>query len=139
MSQFITDIDFVTNKLELETKYDLHGVVNHYGTLGFGHYVSFTRNPFDQKWYKYDDVNAEEVSEEKIQKESAYLLFYVRKDLERKVTSSIFPEIEASIFPGRPIKNLSGENGFIIEEFKDKKPLELSVKMKDSNTKSIIK
>ena len=66
-------------------------------------------------------------------------MFYVRKDLERKVTSSIFPEIEASIFPGRPIKNLSGENGFIIEEFKDKKPLELSVKMKDSNTKSIIK
>ena len=62
----LDDIDFVNNKLELETKYDLHGVVNHYGTLGFGHYVSFTRNPFDQKWYKYDDINAEEVSEEKI-------------------------------------------------------------------------
>jgi hypothetical protein len=55
--------------------------VNHYGSLGFGHYVSFAKNPFNEKFYKYDDLSREEVSEEAIHKESAYLLFYVRKDL----------------------------------------------------------
>ena len=94
MSQFITDLNFVTQQLQIEVKYDLHGVVNHYGTLGFGHYVSFTRNPFDKKWYRYDDMNREEVSEEKIQKESAYLLFYVRRDLEHKTLAQILPDIE---------------------------------------------
>ena len=94
MSQFITDLNFVTQQLQIEAKYDLHGVVNHYGTLGFGHYVSFTRNPFDKKWYRYDDMNREEVSEEKIQKESAYLLFYVRRDLEHKTLAQILPDIE---------------------------------------------
>jgi len=55
--------------------------VNHYGSLGFGHYVSFAKNSFNEKFYKYDDLSREEVSEEAIHKESAYLLFYVRKDL----------------------------------------------------------
>ena len=83
MSQFITDIDFVNNKLELETKYDLHGVVNHYGTLGFGHYVSFTRNPFDQKWYKYDDSEVSSISRNSIVSENAYLLFYANPNVFR--------------------------------------------------------
>lgn len=64
--------------------YDLHGMVNHYGTLGFGHYVSYTKNHIDKKWYRYDDLYREEVSEDSLHKASAYLLFYVRKDIAEK-------------------------------------------------------
>ena len=72
------------DKLQVETSYNLHGVVNHYGTLGFGHYVSFTKNPFDGKWYRYDDLYRDEVGEDELHKDSAYLLFYIRKDVESK-------------------------------------------------------
>ena len=78
LTAFCSDASFIRETLQIEPLYNLHGIVNHYGTLGFGHYVSFTRNPFDQKWYRYDDLNREEVQEEELHKESAYLLFYVR-------------------------------------------------------------
>ena len=64
MTAFCTDANFVKDQFQVDLSYDLHGMVNHYGTLGFGHYVSFCKNPFDQKWYRYDDLNREEVSEE---------------------------------------------------------------------------
>ena len=94
--------------------YNLHGVVNHYGTLGFGHYVSFTRNPFDQKWYRYDDLVREEVTEEELHKESAYLLFYIRKDLETKNLATVMPNIESDVFAGKPVK-YNKEDGFVVE------------------------
>lgn len=40
----------------METKYDLHGYVNHYGGMQYGHYTSCVKNPFDEHWYKYDDA-----------------------------------------------------------------------------------
>ena len=93
MTAFTTDSRFIIEELKIDPSYNLHGVVNHYGTLGFGHYVSYTRNPFDNKWYNYDDRYREEVSEETINKESAYLLFYIRKDIENKDLSMILPNI----------------------------------------------
>ena len=92
----------------------MHGVVNHFGTLGFGHYVSYTRNPFDDKWYRYDDLYREEVTEDKINKDSAYLLFYIRKDVENKELQAIMPNIETDYFAGKPIK-LSNTEGFVVE------------------------
>jgi ubiquitin C-terminal hydrolase len=29
---------------QVSAMYDLHGIVNHYGTIGFGHYACFVRN-----------------------------------------------------------------------------------------------
>ena len=54
LSPFIQDFEFIS-KLDLPSIYDLHGIINHYGSLTFGHYTSFVRNPFDKQWYKYDD------------------------------------------------------------------------------------
>lgn len=51
------------------------------GTLHFGHYVSIIKNQNDSKWYIYDDSFKTSISEEKIKKEDAYILFYIRKDL----------------------------------------------------------
>ena len=83
-TQFCSDAKFLKDTLDVQPVYDLHGIVNHYGTLGFGHYVSFVKNQFDEKWYRYDDLSREEVSEDQLHKESAYLLFYIRKDLHEK-------------------------------------------------------
>ena len=95
----------------------MHGTVNHYGTLGFGHYVSFVKNAFDQTWYKYDDNVRQEVKEDQIEKESAYLLFYIRKDVIDKDLSQLLPNIETSLFPGKPVrvKGLTPKEGFILE------------------------
>ena len=88
--------------------------MNHYGQLGFGHYVSYTKNPFEDKWYRYDDLYREEVNENQINKESAYLLFYVRKDMDSKDLSQVMPDIEKDYFVGKPIK-INNQDGFITE------------------------
>jgi hypothetical protein len=117
MEQFMPDSKFSSEHDMPLSHYDLHGVVNHYGSLGFGHYVSFTKNAFDNNWYKYDDNIREQVKEEEIEKESAYLLFYVRKDIPDKDVSQILPNIEESVFLGKPVKTVGGKDGFIVEVF----------------------
>ena len=112
---YFADLKFATKELGIKTQYDLHGVVNHFGTLGFGHYVSFVKNPFDEKWYKYDDTNREQVSEDKIHKESAYLLFYVRRDLAGQSITNIVPQLQHDFFPGKPIKTKRGKSGFVLK------------------------
>jgi ubiquitin C-terminal hydrolase len=62
-------------------KYDLYGIINHYGSLSMGHYISVIKNLEDNKWYQYDDSHRALISEDQIQKEAAYILFYVRKDV----------------------------------------------------------
>lgn len=81
LSPFVTDLEFL-NQQGIETKYNLHGLVNHFGTLSYGHYTSFVVNPFDKKWYNYDDKKCIPISEQHLSKESAYILFYVRKDIQ---------------------------------------------------------
>ena len=106
---------FLREELKVDAPlYDLHGMVNHYGTLGFGHYVSYTKNHFDEKWYRYDDLYREEVSEDQLHKASAYLLFYVRKDIALKNLAQVMPDIEREYFPGKPVK-LQQNDGFIVE------------------------
>jgi ubiquitin C-terminal hydrolase len=63
-------------------QYDLYGIINHYGSLSFGHYISTIKNFDENQWYQYDDSHRTQISEDQIQKEAAYILFYVRKDLQ---------------------------------------------------------
>ena len=41
--------------------------------------------------------------ESQLEKESAYLLFYIRKDVIDKNVSFILPNIETSFFAGKPV------------------------------------
>jgi len=71
--------------------YDLFGVVNHYGRLGFGHYTAFARrwdeNGMDKDWALFDDSNVRSVGEQgasttghdTIVGPAAYVLFYRRR------------------------------------------------------------
>ena len=64
MAQYLSKANAFEVDQEVSSQYDLHGIVNHYGTLGYGHYASFVKNYYDQTWYKYDDDIRIEVKEE---------------------------------------------------------------------------
>ena len=44
------------------TRYNLHAVSNHYGTMHGGHYTAFAKSVYDKKWYKFDDQYVTEMS-----------------------------------------------------------------------------
>ncbi|KAL3789205.1 hypothetical protein HJC23_002790 [Cyclotella cryptica] len=63
--------------------YDLFGVTNHYGRMGYGHYTAFTRRwneaGIEDTWAEFDDENVNEVTGNEIVNPSAYVLFYRRR------------------------------------------------------------
>lgn len=79
----ISNLTFTDNYHEYnikDYKYDLYGVVYHMGSLNRGHYISYTMNPLDNKWYKYNDSIVQPIPFESIESEimngGSYILFY---------------------------------------------------------------
>ena len=80
----LSDLDlkkYSSNKSNINNdKYDLFGVINHYGSLEYGHYTAFCKNYHDGNWYEYNDRIANRIQKEKekevIVNQSAYILFY---------------------------------------------------------------
>ena len=66
--------DFILNN----KKYDLYGIVYHYGELIGGHYVSVIKS--NNKWMMCDDKKVFEIEEDKVMNSNAYILFYISKD-----------------------------------------------------------
>lgn len=66
---------------EVPPVYDLYAVSNHFGSLGGGHYVAYAKNKNDKNWYKFDDSSVSKQEESKAKTSSAYVLFYVRRDI----------------------------------------------------------
>ncbi len=53
-------------------------------------------------------------------KQAAYILFYVRKDVAEKQMSQLFPKIDSTyMFAGRPIATKDGRRGFVVKSDKD--------------------
>lgn len=104
--------------------------------MSYGHYISYLLNCFDNKWYKYDDNSREVVAEANIPKESAYILFYIRKDLASKSLSEIYPNIESDIFIGKPVKTRDSKEGFVTKVIEGRG---FEVKLKDSETPILLK
>ncbi|KAM3136132.1 hypothetical protein pb186bvf_011754 [Paramecium bursaria] len=72
MRQFINESN---DKSCQQTKYELYGVVKHYGDLNFGHYFAECKHPFLQKWFVFNDSSVSNLSSINCDN-SAYLLFY---------------------------------------------------------------
>ena len=64
--------------------YDCFAVSNHFGSVGFGHYTAFGKNPKDGVWYEFDDSSVNRVDKgirrNNIVSSGAYSLFYRRRD-----------------------------------------------------------
>ena len=65
ISTFVTDLRLL-REMGIESKYNLHGTINHFGSMVAGHYTSCVKNPFDNKWYMYDDEVCQEVTDASI-------------------------------------------------------------------------
>ena len=78
--------DFVLSKKnslgqDVELNYDLYAVSNHYGSLSFGHYTAYCKNPETGVWYDFNDSSVSSLSSpEEAVSNSAYVLYYMRKD-----------------------------------------------------------
>ncbi|CAG5031542.1 unnamed protein product [Parnassius apollo] len=64
--------------------YDLYAICYHHGDdLETGHYTAACKNPYDNRWYKFDDSRVTPVDEENAYAElvnnTVYMLFYKRK------------------------------------------------------------
>lgn len=68
--------------------YDLFGVVNHYGSTGFGHYTAFAKNWKSGSWDCYDDSHVTPQDPKDVCTPAAYVLFYKRKDWNFKPTDT---------------------------------------------------
>jgi hypothetical protein len=61
--------------------YDLYAVSNHYGSLSFGHYTAYCKNPETGIWYDFNDSSVSQLaSDQDAISNSAYVLYYMRKD-----------------------------------------------------------
>ncbi|XP_054279860.1 ubiquitin carboxyl-terminal hydrolase 15-like [Macrosteles quadrilineatus] len=70
---------YVVNKHKENLIYDLIGVCNHYEFLMSGHYTANCKSFRDGKWYCFNDNSVTPISASSVQSESAYVLFYQRR------------------------------------------------------------
>eukprot|EP00467_Chlorarachnion_reptans_P000173 CAMPEP_0114492744 /NCGR_PEP_ID=MMETSP0109-20121206/3725_1 /TAXON_ID=29199 /ORGANISM="Chlorarachnion reptans, Strain CCCM449" /LENGTH=1672 /DNA_ID=CAMNT_0001669621 /DNA_START=493 /DNA_END=5511 /DNA_ORIENTATION=- len=70
--------------------YDLYAVINHYGGAGGGHYVALAKagaihrgaDSPPSTWYRFDDSAVTRISERDVITRNAYVVFYVRRDMD---------------------------------------------------------
>jgi len=73
--------EFTMNPAETKTIYDLFAVSNHMGSMGGGHYTAYCKNLKNGKWYCHDDSHVSPLGDlSQIKSDSAYVLFYHRRD-----------------------------------------------------------
>lgn len=75
-----------TDTERINTNYDLCSVIHHVGALGGGHYVATIRDDSDEvgKWHCFNDNLVSEITDiSGVTAPSAYVLFYVRKDMRK--------------------------------------------------------
>ena len=67
-------------KEQVNALYDLCAVSIHSGGLGGGHYVASAKNLHNGQWYDYNDSSCSSMNEEDACTDSAYVLFYRRRE-----------------------------------------------------------
>jgi ubiquitin carboxyl-terminal hydrolase 8 len=90
-------------------KYSLYGVVYHMGNLHGGHYISYTKNPMNNKWYRFNDDSVHHIPDESIEQElvnsGSYILFYKKNYKDSHISSGL--SCDASV---------SNDDGFTSDE-----------------------
>lgn len=73
--------------------YQLFGVINHFGNLGFGHYTAYAKNWNDNRWYRFDDSHVTPADPEEVCSPASYVLFYRRVGLDFKLPPLELPKM----------------------------------------------
>ena len=72
-------VDFEVGNDKMKKKYDLYGVVNHYGSISSGHYTAMIKNK-ENKWILCNDSSVTTIEENRVMNANAYILFYICKE-----------------------------------------------------------
>lgn len=89
-----------------EMLYDLYGVVHHQGALSGGHYVASLKSDIDGKWRLFNDAQIYEIHDRHVVDSSAYILFYMRRDLTSKKLSDFWQPSDVSALSEADMDNL---------------------------------
>jgi ubiquitin carboxyl-terminal hydrolase 6/32 len=73
-----------------EMLYDLYGVVHHQGALSGGHYVASLKSELDGQWRLFNDAQIYEIHSRDVVDSSAYILFYMRRDVAKAKLSDFW-------------------------------------------------
>lgn len=73
-----------------EMLYDLYGVVHHQGALSGGHYVASLKSDLDDQWRLFNDAQVYEIHSSDVVDSSAYILFYIRRDVKNMKLSDFW-------------------------------------------------
>ncbi|KAI4300924.1 hypothetical protein L6164_034250 [Bauhinia variegata] len=78
----IHDLDltnYIANKNNSRHQlYELYALINHYGSMGSGHYTAHIKLLDENRWYNFDDSHISLISEDEVNSAAAYVLFYRR-------------------------------------------------------------
>ena len=113
-----------------DKKYDLFGVINHYGGINSGHYTCTIKH--NDKWITCDDRKVYEIEQERVMSSNAYILFYISKEsinsnsyynslrslMQHIVIDKDKKEykfIDKNFFKGEPVSTIYGE-GYVEED-----------------------
>jgi len=75
-------VDYPLHNLSLkdetgkEQLYELYALSEHYGDTFGGHYMAKVKDPFDNKWYLYNDSQVSEIPAAEAVSKYAYVLYY---------------------------------------------------------------
>ena len=73
-----------------ENLYDLYGVVHHQGALSGGHYVASLKSELDGQWRLFNDAQIYDIHSRDVVDASAYILFYIRRDVAKAQLSDFW-------------------------------------------------
>ncbi|XP_024005822.1 ubiquitin carboxyl-terminal hydrolase 20 [Eutrema salsugineum] len=102
---------------EVATKYYLYALVKHYGSLVYGHYVSYVRSA-PTIWHRFDDKQVTRIEEDSVLADDSYILFYAREGTPCFSTAyeEVQPLLEASLQYSSPKSVLDPTNGECLSE-----------------------
>ena len=113
--------------LDLEgKKYDLYGVINHYGSINSGHYTAIVKNK-EKEWILCNDSSVYKIEEKRVMHSNAYILFYISKE---SPYSFDYIKMMKSLMNNIKLNDKKNKKNVIDNNFFRYEPVEVKIKTK---------
>lgn len=93
-----------------DSLYDLYGVIHHQGALSGGHYVASIKSETDGQWRLFNDAQIYEIHARDVIDSSAYILFYIRRDVAKAHLADLWDVREQSNLSKQEVDQLLNSN-----------------------------